>query len=69
MVFASHPTENSAMRLAICNETFGEMPLEQAVEMAASLGYTGWEVAPFMLGRDAMSISPAHPSRSAMPPP
>lgn len=46
------------MRLAICNETFGEMPLEQAVDLAASLGYTGWEVAPFMLGTDAMSISP-----------
>ncbi len=47
------------MRLAICNETFGEMPLQQAVDLAASLGYTGWEVAPFMLGTDAMSISPA----------
>ena len=46
------------MRLAICNETFGEMPLQQAVDLAASLGYTGWEVAPFMLGTDAMSISP-----------
>jgi len=45
------------MRLAICNETFGEMPLEKAVELAASLGYTGWEVAPFMLGTDAMSIT------------
>lgn len=45
------------MRLAICNETFGEMPLEQAVDMAASLGYTGWEVAPFMLGRDATAIT------------
>lgn len=45
------------MRLAICNETFGDMPLEQAVEMAASLGYTGWEVAPFMLGTDAMAIT------------
>jgi len=47
------------MRLAICNETFGDMPLEKAVDLAASLGYTGWEVAPFMLGSDAMSISDA----------
>ena len=47
------------MRLAICNETFGEMPLQQAVEMAASLGYSGWEVAPFMLGDDATSITAA----------
>lgn len=47
------------MRLAICNETFGEMPLQQAVQMAASLGYRGWEVAPFMLGDDATSITAA----------
>ncbi len=45
------------MRIAICNETFGDMPLEQAVEMAVSLGYTGWEVAPFMLGSDANAIT------------
>ncbi len=45
------------MRFAICNETFGEMPLEQAVDLAASLGYTGWEVAPFMLGSRASEIS------------
>ena len=51
------------MRLAICNETFGDMPLEKAVELAASLGYTGWEVAPFMLGTDAMSIDPQYRRR------
>lgn len=47
----------SAMRFAICNETFGEMPLERAVDLAASLGYTGWEVAPFMLGSSASEIT------------
>lgn len=51
------------MRFAICNETFGEMPLEQAVELAASLGYTGWEVAPFMLGKCATEISAAQRQR------
>ena len=47
------------MRIGICNETFGEMPLQQALDMAVSLGYTGWEVAPFMLGDDANHITAA----------
>jgi sugar phosphate isomerase/epimerase len=47
------------MRIGICNETFGEMPLPQALDMAVSLGYTGWEVAPFMLGDDANHITAA----------
>jgi sugar phosphate isomerase/epimerase len=47
------------MRIGICNETFGDMPLQQALDMAVSLGYTGWEVAPFMLGDDANRISAA----------
>jgi len=47
------------MRIGICNETFGDMPLQKALDMAVSLGYTGWEVAPFMLGDSADRITAA----------
>jgi sugar phosphate isomerase/epimerase len=40
-------------RFAICNETYGDWPLEKALQSAAALGYKGWEVAPFMLNPDA----------------
>lgn len=39
-------------KLAICNETFADWPLEKAVQYAADAGYRGWEVAPFMLAED-----------------
>lgn len=38
------------MKYAICNETFQDMPFADALKLAADAGYTGWEVAPFMLG-------------------
>lgn len=45
------------MKYAICNETFGDWPLSAAIDLAIDAGYTGWEVAPFMLCDDIFSFS------------
>ena len=50
------------MKFAICNETFGDWPIERGFQAARKYGYTGIEVAPFTLGQDVYQISAAQRS-------
>jgi sugar phosphate isomerase/epimerase len=46
------------LMFALCNETFRDTELSDAVRLTARLGYTGWEVAPFMLADHVDAITP-----------
>lgn len=51
------------MRIAICNETYGDWPWHDVCRHASSVGYEGLEIAPFTLGESPTQISAAERKR------
>ena len=51
------------MKIALCNEVLGAMPLERQCELAAQLGYDGLEIAPFTLAEAPHRIDTAEAAR------
>jgi sugar phosphate isomerase/epimerase len=48
---------HSQFKYAICNETFGDWPLEKGFALAAECGYRGVEIAPFTIAEYVTDIS------------
>ena len=51
--------QTTTMKFAFCNEMFGDRPFEDAFRAARDLGYTGVEIAPFTLAKDAFEVTEA----------
>jgi D-psicose/D-tagatose/L-ribulose 3-epimerase len=52
----------AGFRFAICNELFQKMPLRTVCRQVSSLGYRGFEIAPFTLAEDPAALSAAERS-------
>ncbi len=51
------------MKFSICNEMFGELPFAEVCRIAADIGYTGVEVAPFVIADSVNDIDADHRRR------
>jgi sugar phosphate isomerase/epimerase len=56
--FSTHAKlSKNPMKYAICNELFDGIPAATGLKLASEIGYTGVEVAPFTLGRNASEVT------------
>jgi sugar phosphate isomerase/epimerase len=56
---ATSPRAGIGWKYSICNETFGDWPMEKALATAAECGYQGVEIAPFTIANNVREITTA----------
>lgn len=55
--WAQDTVKTSRFRYALCNEMFGDRPLDEVFALMAECGYRGVEIAPFTLAKLATDVS------------
>ncbi len=52
-------TQDSSLKLSVCNELFGNTPFEIQCDIIAQQGFTGIEIAPFSIDTEPFTLPPS----------